>query len=312
MKSESSKSNGLPTPLRGIIVPMITPLLDHDTLDVQGLEKLIEHILAGGVHALFILGTTGEGTSLSYRLRNEMIERTCNLVAGRVPVLVGITDTAFEESVKVACKSKDAGAKALVLAHPPYFPAAQPEILNYLEHLAPKLPLPMFLYNMPSHTKLVFDPKTVRAAADIDGIVGLKDSSANMFYFHRVQMLLKDKPEFTLVVGPEELLGETVLLGGHGGVNGGANMKPDLYVQLYNAAAANDLEKVNALHEKVMEISGKIYCVGAYSSYLRGLKCALSCMGICSDALGEPFQPFNAEERATIRKYVEELGMMKK
>ncbi|MHC4624396.1 MAG: dihydrodipicolinate synthase family protein [Planctomycetota bacterium] len=311
MKSDSSKSNGLPAPLRGIIVPMITPLLDHDTLDVKGLEKLIEHVLAGGVHALFILGTTGEGTSLSYRLRNEMIERTCNLVAGRVPVLVGITDTAFEESVKVACKSKEAGAKALVLAHPPYFPAAQPEILNYLEHLAPKLPLPVFLYNMPSHTKLVFDPKTVRAAADIDGIVGLKDSSANMFYFHKVQMLLKDKPDFTLVVGPEELLGETVLLGGHGGVNGGANMKPQLYVELYNAAAANDIKKVNALHEQVMEISGKIYCVGAYSSYLRGLKCALSCMGVCSDALGEPFQPFNAEERATIARYVQELGMMK-
>jgi 4-hydroxy-tetrahydrodipicolinate synthase len=311
MKSQSSKSNGLPAPLRGITVPMVTPLQDHDTLDVEGLEKLIEHILAGGVHALFVLGTTGEGTSLSYRLRNEMVERTCKQVAGRVPVLVGITDTAFEESVNVACKAKDAGAQALVLAHPPYFPAAQPEILSYLEHLAPKLPLPMFLYNMPSHTKLVFEPKTVRAAADIDGIAGLKDSSANMFYFHKAQMLLKDKPDFTLLVGPEELLGETVLLGGHGGVNGGGNMKPELYVGLYNAAVARDLDRVNVLHEKVMEISGKIYCVGAYSSYLRGLKCALSCMGICSDALAEPFQPFDAEERDTIRRYVRELGMMK-
>ncbi|HUW19942.1 MAG TPA: dihydrodipicolinate synthase family protein [Sedimentisphaerales bacterium] len=312
MKSESSKSKGLPAPLCGIVVPMITPLLDSDTLDVEGLERLIEHILAGGVHALFILGTTGEGPSLSYRLRDEVIERTCSQVAGRVPVLVGITDTAFVESVKVASKARDAGAQALVLAHPPYFPAAQPEILSYLEHLAPKLSLPLFLYNMPSHTKLVFDPKTVRAAADIDGIVGLKDSSANMFYFHKVQMLLKDKPDFSLLVGPEELLGETVLLGGHGGVNGGGNMKPQLYVQLYNAAAARDLDKVNALHEQVMEISGKIYCVGAYSSYLRGLKCALSCMGICSDALAEPFQPFDAKDRDTIRRYVQELGLMKK
>jgi len=305
------KSSELPKPLRGIVVPMITPLKAHDTLDVEGLERLIEHILAGGVNALFILGTTGEGPSLSYSLRYETIKRTCTLVAGRVPVLVGITDTAFSSSVEVACKAKDAGAQGLVLAHPPYFPAAQPEILNYLEHLAPKLPLPVFLYNMPSHTKLVFEPKTVQAAADIDGVVGLKDSSANMFYFHKVQMLLKDKPDFTLLMGPEELLAETVLLGGHGGVNGGANMKPKLYVDLYKAAVAKDLPTINALHDKVMEISSKIYCVGAYSSYLRGLKCALSCMGICSDALGEPFQPFGAEERNTIRKYVEELGMMK-
>ena len=311
MKSDSSKSNVLPTPLRGIVVPMITPLLDRDTLDAEGLERLIEHLLAGGVNALFILGTTGEGPSLSYGLRNEMIERTCAQVAGRVPVLVGITDTAFAKSVDVACKAKDAGAQALVLAHPPYFPAAQPEILQYLEDLAPELPLPVFLYNMPGHTKLVFEPKTVRAAADIPGIVGLKDSSANMFYFHKVQMLLKDKPEFTLIVGPEELLAETILLGGHGGVNGGANMKPQLYVDLYNAAFSKDLPKINSLHEEVMEISSKIYCVGAYSSYLRGLKCALSCMGICSDALAEPFQPFGAEERQQIARYVEELGMKK-
>ncbi|MHC4338113.1 MAG: dihydrodipicolinate synthase family protein [Planctomycetota bacterium] len=309
MKSDSSKPNVLPAPLRGIVVPMITPLSDRDTVDAEGLKRLIEHILAGGVNALFILGTTGEGPSLSYRLRQEVIERTCEHVAGRVPVLVGITDTAFAGSVDVACKAKDAGAQALVLAHPPYFPAAQPEILSYLEHLAPELPLPVFLYNMPSHTKLVFEPKTVRAAADIAGVAGLKDSSANMFYFHKVQMLLKDKPNFTLLVGPEELLAETVLLGGHGGVNGGANMKPQLYVDLYNAAVAKDLPKINSLHEKVMEISGKIYCVGAYSSYLRGLKCALSCMGICSDALGEPFQPFGAQDRETIRRYVKELGL---
>jgi 4-hydroxy-tetrahydrodipicolinate synthase len=290
---------------------MITPLKDYDTLDVEGLEKLIEHILGGGVSALFILGTTGEGPSLSYQLRQEMMERTCKQVAGRAPVLVGVTDTAFVETVNVADKAKAAGAQGLVLAHPPYFPAAQPEILSYLEHLAPKLPLPVFLYNMPSHTKLVFDPKTVRAAADIAGIVGLKDSSANMFYFHKVQMLLIDRPNFTLIVGPEELLAETVLLGGHGGVNGGANMKPQLYVNLYKAAAAGDLKKMNELHEKVMEISGKIYTVGAYSSYLRGLKCALSCMGICSDTLAEPFQPFGPEERKIIQKHVEELGFNK-
>jgi len=285
----------LPKPLTGIIVPMITPLKDYDTLDSEGLTKLIEHLLAGGVNALFILGTTGEGPSLSYRLRGQVIDQTCKQVAGRVPVLVGITDTAFVEAVAVANKAAEAGADALVLAHAPYFPAAQAETLNYIEHIAKELPLPTFLYNMPSHTKLVFDPKTVRAAADIDGIVGLKDSSANMFYFHELQRECADKPDFTLVVGPEELLAETVLLGGHGGVNGGANMKPSLYVNLYKASVAKDYEKIRTLHEEVMAISGKIYKVGAYSSYLRGLKCALSCMGICSDNLSEPFRPFGKD-----------------
>ena len=103
-------SADLPSPLRGVIPPMVTPLHDRDALDIAGLERLVEHILDGGVQGLFILGTTGEGPSLSYRLRTELIERTCRQVAGRVPVLVGITDTAFVESVRMAHVAAEAGA----------------------------------------------------------------------------------------------------------------------------------------------------------------------------------------------------------
>src|ERR1700740_1981819 len=107
---------------RGIIPPLITPLVQRDELDVAGLEKLIEHVLSGGVHGLFILGTTGEAPSLSYRLRRELIDAVCRFVRGRVPVLVGITDTAFVESVSLACHAADAGAEALVVSTPYYFP----------------------------------------------------------------------------------------------------------------------------------------------------------------------------------------------
>ena len=306
-----SGSKELPRPLRGIIPPMVTPLLDRDTLDVPGLERLIEHILAGGVHGLFILGTTGEAPSLSYRLRYGLIERVCAQVKQRVPVLVGITDTSFVESVNMACKARDAGARAVVLAPPYYFPAGQAELLEYLKHLTPQLPLPLFLYNMPSYTKAVFEPGTVRAAADISGIVGLKDSSGNMVYFHRLQSLLKDHPDFSLLMGQEELLAEAILLGGHGCVCGGANLVPKLYVDLYNAACSRDLPAIESLHKKVMHISTAIYGVGKYeSSFLKGLKCALSCIGICSDFLAEPFHRFRRPERKVVRRHVEELGIV--
>ena len=305
-----SNSNVLPSPLRGIIPPMITPLLDRDTLDVAGLERLIEHILSGGVHGLFILGTTGEAPSLSYRLRYELIERVCEKVNRRVPVLVGITDTCFTESLNTANKAKDAGARAVVLAPPYYFPAGQAELLEYIKHLTPELPLPLFLYNMPSLTKAVFEPQTVRAAAQINGIAGIKDSSGNMVYFHQLQSLLRDYPDFSLLVGREELLAETILLGGHGGVCGGANLIPKLYVDLYNAARSRDLPAIEPLHEKVMQISTTIYSVGRYgSSYLKGLKCTLSCMNICSDFLAEPFHRFRREEHNKIQQYVKELGI---
>ncbi len=300
----------LPRPLRGIIPPMVTPLLDRDSLDVAGLERLIEHILAGGVHGLFILGTTGEAPSLSYRLRFELIERVCAQVNQRVPVLVGITDTSFVESVNIARKASDAGAQAVVLAPPYYFPAGQAELLEYLRHLTAELPLPLFLYNMPRYTKAIFEPETVRAASDINGIVGLKDSSGDMVYFHRLQSLLKDRPDFTLLMGPEELLAEAIFLGAHGGVCGGANLLPQLYVDLYHAACSRDVSAAGALHSRVMRISSTIYSVGRYeSSFLKGLKCALSCLGICSDFLAEPFHRFRAAERDIIRRHLEELGI---
>src|SRR5687767_8148332 len=101
-------------PLTGIIPPLVTPLKDRDTLDVEGLERVIEHVLSGGVHGLFLLGTTGEGTSLSYRLRREMISAACRQVKRRVPVLVAVTDTAFIESVALARHAAEAGADAVV------------------------------------------------------------------------------------------------------------------------------------------------------------------------------------------------------
>jgi len=304
------ESSNLRMPFRGIIPPMVTPLVDKDQLDIEGLERLINHILEGGVHGLFVLGTTGEAPSLSYRLRRELIQRSCREVGGRVPVLVGITDTSFAESVHIARLAADAGAAAVVLAPPYYFPAGQPELLEYLMHLTPQLPLPLFLYNMPSHTKLFFEPETVRKAADIPSIVGLKDSSGNMIYFHQLRLLFEDRQEFSLLVGPEELLAETLLLGGHGGVSGGANMFPELYVSLYNAAIEKDLEKVLALHRKVMRIRSTIYSVGKYgSSVIKGIKCVLSCMGICSDFMAEPFHRFRDQERARIEKYLQELEL---
>src|ERR1035437_857242 len=92
----------LKEPLCGIVPPLVTPLLDNITLDVDGLERLIERLINGGVSAVFVLGTTGEAQSLSYALREKMIENTCRIVNGRIPVLVGITETSLIESKKLA------------------------------------------------------------------------------------------------------------------------------------------------------------------------------------------------------------------
>ena len=178
---------------------MVTPLIDRDTLDRAGLERLLEHILAGGVHGLFILGTTGEGPSLSYRLRRELIDQVCRQVAGRVPVLVGITDTAYVESLNLARHAAEAGVAAVVLAPPYYMPEGQPELREYLGHLVPELPLPLYLYNMPPLTKVPFALDTVEWAMEQAGIVGMKDSSGDMGYFHAVLQPVAATPRLVAV-----------------------------------------------------------------------------------------------------------------
>lgn len=290
---------------------MITPLSGQDALDASGLERLIEHILSGGVHGLFILGTTGEGPSLSYRLRRELIDRTCRQVAQRVPVLVGVTDTSYVETIALSRHAADAGAAAVVLAPPYYLPGAQSELLEYLDHLTPELPLPLFLYNMPALTKVSFDVETVRRAMDNPRIVGLKDSSGNMMYFHRVAALLQQRPDWTLLMGPEELLPDAVFAGGHGGVNGGANLWPQLYVGLYQAARSGDAARVRELHAQVMRISNNLYRIGRHSSaIIKGLKCALALLGVCDDFLAEPFHRFRDPEREKVKRLLSELGLI--
>jgi 4-hydroxy-tetrahydrodipicolinate synthase len=295
-------------PLHGIIPPVITPLYDRDVLDHAGLERVIEHILAGGVAGLFILGTTGEGPSLSYRLRRETIEAACKLVKGRVPVLVGITDTAFVESASIARCASDAGADAVVLAPPYYMPEGQAELREYLAHLIPELPLPLFLYNMPALTKVSFELETVRWALRQPRIAGIKDSSGNMGYFNRVCELSAARPDWTVVVGPEELLAESVLLGGHGGVNGGANLFPRLYVELFAAARRSDLPRTRELHALVLQVADSLYAVGRHSSsVVKGIKCAASCLGLCGDFMAEPFHRFRDPERQRIESSVMRL-----
>ena len=287
---------------------MVTPLRGRDELDLAGLERLTEHILAGGVSGLFILGTTGEGPSLSYSLRRELVERTCRLVQGRVPVLVGITDTAFVESVNLARHAATAGADALVIAPPYYFAEGQPELEEYLDHLLAELPLPLFLYNAPMNTKVQYGLGAVRRAMDKPQVIGLKDSSRDMNYFQQVVGLLKHRPDWSLLIGPEELLMEGVLAGGHGGVPGGANLFPRLYVQLCEAAHAGDASRTKQLHAQVMRVSESLYQVGHHpSAVIKGIKCALGCLGICDDFMAEPFHRFRNGERARVQSCLREL-----
>lgn len=296
--------------IRGIIPPMVTPLLGQDTLDAEGTERLVERLIEGGVAGIFILGTTGEAQSLSYRLRREFIARVCSRVDGRVPVLVGVTDTAFAESVSLGDYAADCGASVLVAAVPYYSAVSQTELTDYFAALADALPLPLFLYNMPSCVKVMLELPTVLQLAAHPNIVGLKDSSANMTYFASLLHHLGGREDFALYVGPEEITGEAVLMGADGGVNGGANLFPRLYAAMFAAADRGDLVEVRRLQTYIERVSGAVYSlVPGGSAYLRGLKAAAGLLGLCSPMPALPWRTLDAAVTKKLSAALEKLDL---
>lgn len=294
-------------PLRGIIPPVVTPLLNDNELDEPGLERLIHHLLRGGVHGIFLLGTTGEATSLRYKLRERFVKKACELVNKQVPVLVGITDTSFDGSIEMAKVCKDAGADMVVVAPPYYVPISQLEMRRYLDDLAPRLPLPFLLYNMPSHTKLHMTVKTVQHAKEL-GAIGIKDSSGDMMYLYSLIDTFRNSPDFSVITGTEIFIPETMQQGGNGAIAGGANLFPRLFVEFYEASVNRDYPRTEFLRQIVMKMNNSIYNVGKFTSRITiGIKCALSAMDICNDYVAHPLRRFEDADRMTIIKYVEEM-----
>ncbi len=297
-------------PLRGIVPPMVTPLIGRDELDLKGLDRLVEHQIKAGIAGLFVLGTTGEGPSLSYRLRYELVERTCEVVAGRVPVLVGITDTSVEEALELAEFAKGAGASAVVAAPPYYFAVSQSDVRDFLVDVADKSVLPMFVYNMPSCVKLSLTIETIEQLSRHKNICGYKDSSGDIDAYREVLKLRSARPDWTILIGPEHLMAESVRMGGDGGVNGGANLHPRLFVSLFQAADRNDQKEIDRLQAELVRF-GEIYNQlgqGA-AGYLRGLKTALEAAGVCSGRVAPPFRDVDESERSKVAALVGALGL---
>ena len=289
------------TAFRGIIPPMITPLRSDFSLHIANTERLIEHLIDGGVHGIFLLGTTGEFAGLSSAVKRDLIQITCQQVKGRVPILVGVTDCSFTESVDLAAIAHKSGAKAVVASPPFYMNIGQAELINYYQKLADVVELPLFLYDMPSHTKISIEVETAVKLSKHPNIIGIKDSSGKIENFQALCEAFKQQPEFKIFVGPEEFLAESLKIGGNGGVTGGANLFPKLYVALYEAFQKKEYDTVKKFQETILFLSNNLYQHGTYqSSYLKGLKAAMSFEGLCEDNFAPPLFPYTPSEKSIL------------
>ena len=288
---------------------MVTPLDAKRRLDKKGTRNMVHHLLKGGVDGIFLLGTTGEGPHLSYAVREELVKTVCGLVKGRVPVLVGITETDLDDAVAFAAKCKAYGAAAVVAAPPYYFKLTQAECVAWFAEMADRLPLPLVVYDMPAHTDTIIEPAMIAKLAAHPNIVAMKDSSSIIALFNKFRIALEPYAEkFSLFMGPDEAMGEAVLLGADGGVCTGANLWPAQFKAMYLAAKAGDVETVRRLQRFTTMSSYLLYGLGqGQIGFLKGVKCALAEMGLIQNVLAAPFAPFAGRERAQVKAALKKL-----
>ncbi|CAB9496538.1 4-hydroxy-tetrahydrodipicolinate synthase [Seminavis robusta] len=336
-------AHGWNEPLQGIITPLATPLLDHDVLDEPSTRKLLDHVIEGGVAGIFLLGSTGEGPSLSYQTRRNLIQLCCQHTQqqqqqqqqqhhGNIPVLVGISDTAWAETVAMAHCAETCGATAVVLAPPYYFTMGQAELIHYTEMVLQATCLPILLYNIPFLTKTQWNVETVLMLAQTypDRIVGIKDSSGNLDYFQQLCRIKQKLPQFTVLMGPEHLLPQAIQAGADGGVNGGSNVLPKLFVDLYQALSnnhnnhhdnnndANTTAPTNTQQQLVQQVNDfqAIYNTvdepieHPFGRLIRGTKCALVAMGIIEHLhVNPPFHKPTEMELEKTREILQRLDI---
>jgi 4-hydroxy-tetrahydrodipicolinate synthase len=289
------------TSYSGVIPPVVTPMLTPDQLDEPAIGRIIEHLISGGVSGLFVLGTTGEGPSLTQKMRYQMVELTCKAVAGRVPVFVGVTETCIAESVALAKHASQCKAAAIVAAAPFYFDVSQQALAAWFDALATASPLPLMLYNMPSCVGVVLGPEIVDSLSHHPNIIGIKDSGGDMVYFESLCKKYRERKDFVIFIGPEERLGDAVAFGAAGGVCGGANLLPHLYTSLYKASTQGDdaaIAKCKVLIQRVFE---SVYCdADDKMNLIPGLKRAMSELGLCSAVVAPPLLPVSEQHASRI------------
>jgi len=289
--------------LKGIIVPIATPLDEREQVDVPGTRKLIRHILDGGVHGIFCLGTTGELARLDAENVQKVIRASKEAIAGKVPLYVGVSDCGTKKVLRNMRAAEDLGADALVVTLPYYFPVrSAAEQLDYFSRIAESTRHPIILYNMPATVGASIELSVVESLAGKSNVMGIKDSSGDIAYLKQL-LGVQARGTLRVLVGDERIASEGLRLGADGVVPSLANIFPRLMVGLYEACRENDAAKVSALQARIDGINDSLNgCTSSWLASLGWKKKALQMMGICGDRVTEPFLRLPEETDTTLRK----------
>jgi 4-hydroxy-tetrahydrodipicolinate synthase len=313
----------LTTPLRGVVPPVCTPLDSRGKVDTASLARLVEHLVNGGVHGLFALGSTGEVAYLTDEQRVTTLRTVVEAAAGRVPVLAGVIDTTTARVIDHAGAAAALGADALVATAPFYTRTHAKEIAGHFRRLRAAVDLPLFAYDIPVAVHSKLSAGLVRELAEDGTLAGLKDSSGDEGGLRRLLVELGGRggrevgpaPGFSVLTGSELTVDAALLAGADGVVPGIGNVDPAGYVRLYEAARAGDWTLAAQEQERLVELFGMVDVgpeadMGRSSSALGSFKAALHLLGVIEcGGTAFPQIPLSAESVAGVGRHLRAAGL---
>jgi len=277
----------------GVVPPLVTMLNSDKDIDEKGMRKLIEYAISGGVHGIFLMGTTGEGMRITDKECEKALRIAVDQANGKVAVLMGCSDFGTRRTLERIRMAEESGADAAVVTIAYYLPGfSSEEIVRYYKQLAQESKIPVFIYNLPVKNQPVIELDAIEELSYVENIAGIKDSSQNWEHLDQLIARLKGRDDFRIFVGTEVLLVKSLMSGAHGCVPSIANVIPDLCVNLYKAIQSNNMEQVKALEKEMNETRSRVYIRGSsWLSYIAGIKSALGALGISGQTVTEPFSP---------------------
>ncbi|MBZ2198871.1 dihydrodipicolinate synthase family protein [Occultella gossypii] len=301
--------------LAGVIPPLCTPLTPDGRVDETSLDRLVDHLIEGGVHGLFVLGTTGEVSGLTDAQRELVVAATVARAAGRLPVLAGAIDTGTDRVVDQARRAAAAGADAVVVTAPFYAATHPEEIRRHFAEVAARVDVPVVAYDIPSKVGTKLSPDTVIELATEGAIVAVKDSSGSDV---SLRALLSRRSarglDLSIFTGSELTVDYAIGLGCDGVVPGLGNVDPAGYRLLFDLARAGKVEQARAEQDRLFELF-RITTVAdraqrsATSAALGAFKAALVDLGVIAGAtLARPGVPLDEAERAEVCALIAEFG----
>ncbi|SDE46360.1 4-hydroxy-tetrahydrodipicolinate synthase [Sporomusa acidovorans] len=285
--------------IKGVVPPLITPLDAEEKLDIRALRNLIEYVIDGGVHGIFVLGSTGEFYGLDYADKVRVVETTLEQVNGRVPVYVGASAITTKECVKLTRMAKQSGADAVTVLTPMFINPTETELYDHFRTIAESADIPIILYNNPDRTGVNMSAGLIEKLADVPNIVGAKDTSGDMTltaeYIRRTQ-----GKGFSVMAGRDTMILATLVYGGTGCVAGTANVLPKLVVEIYDKYMAGDLQgSLDAQYR--LALFRNAYSLGSFPVVPKD---ALNLMGV---DVGHPIRPIQHMSDANKEKIKEIL-----